>query len=178
MRNKRKRVSKRASYRLSAKAQNQKKRWHFLYIVYPSVGFPYFPSDEALVAVVRRYRRISFVGCERFPDHDVLIVRGVEDNMFRTIAEPEQKTVRRQFLDEIGALGLPSREIKPIILEELEGLCTVEGFQSIVWDGREIIARTQDDKRLRSHMRGKCYDPFKPLYHLCKTELPFFYEAA
>lgn len=178
MRNKLKIPIKRAVYRLSNKLQNKKKRWHFWYVIDPPPDLPFLPSDETLRTVIERYDRIRFAKCERLPDHDVLIVRGVEDNMFRTIAEPEQKLVKRLFLSEIGSIALPAREIKPVVLEELERLSEEENFENITWNGRHLVARTRDTRRLESHIRGKCFDPFKELFRLCKTELPFFYEAA
>lgn len=178
MRNKSKIPIKRAVYRLSSKLQNKKKRWHFWYVIDPPRDLPFLPSDETLRTVIERYNRIRFAKCERLPDHDVLIVRGVEDNMFRTIAESEQKLVRRLFLSEIGSIALPAREIKQVVLEELERLSDEESLENITWNGKHLIARTRDDKRRESHIWGKCLDPFKQLSRLCKTELPFFYEAA
>lgn len=179
MRNKPKIPLKRAIFRLIAKGRNKKKRWHFSYLINPPPDLPFLPSDESLRTLMERYERIRFFKCERLPDHDVLIVRGVEDNMFRTIAEPEQIIARRLFLSEIASIALPGpREIKAAILEELERLSEQEGFESITWTGRHAIARTRHNTTRESHMRGKCLDPFKELVRLCKPELPFFYEAA
>lgn len=178
MRNKANRTPRRATYRLSSKLQNKKKRWHFSYVVYPPSDAPFLPSDEALRTLVGGYDRIRFEKSERFPDRDVLVVRGVEDNMFRTIAEPEQKLMKRKFLFEVGAVALPARTISQAALEELRRLAEQEGFKNITWDGKHLIAYTACDKRSESHLSGTCRAPFRSLYRLCKTELPFYFEAA
>ena len=161
--------------------KNRKDVWHYSYWIRPPKGRPFFPSDEALRTIIARFPRIRFLSCTRFIDHDVLSVRGLDDNLFRTIADLAQRKMRRAFLRCIGECALTARlGVRPNIAAAAEQFLAKCGYVNTTWTGMDTISYTKD---------GYCYEgrkinqgphliPTKRFKRICRGELPFFYGTA
>lgn len=166
------------SFYSRAQWSKKRKRWLYVYVIYPPTASPFFPSDEALKTMVGRLPEIAFIKSERFSDRDCFYIFGLKRCIFSTRADSLSREIRLKFLREVGASSMSFRDVRPLVSEEATHLLRAERFEKIEWNGRHLVATTADGKRLESHLRGRCRTPFKQLFRLCKSELPFQYGAA
>jgi hypothetical protein len=158
----------------------KRRRWLYLYLIYPPKHKPFLPSDESLLTMVGHLPEVAFIESNRFKDRDYFLVFGLKRNIFTTRADFVSRTIRRQFLCEIGQASTTERIVRPSTLEAANLFLAECGFATVEWNGRQLIAHSKDNERYESsRVRGGIYwRPFQILLRACRPELPFSYGAA
>ncbi|MEK7602170.1 MAG: hypothetical protein AAB472_01680 [Patescibacteria group bacterium] len=171
----------RAEYRYVKKAWGKiRKRFLYLYAIYPPRATPLLPSDESLKTLLETIPSMRFHTCERFVDRDVLFIYGKNFNLFTTRASRDARRVRTTFLEQVAEMAEDVRIVPDNILEATRAFLSKYDFKSIEWNGRQAIAYSAGGGRYEGCrvVRGELVKPFRAFEQLCKPILPFYLEVA
>jgi hypothetical protein len=175
------RLTNRATYKFVKSGWGKKrKRWLHLYLIYPPESSPFLPSDEALETLVATIPDIRFHGSERFSTGDHFYVYGRNRNLFTARADSREKSLRKEFLRDVEAMALESRDVPLHVMEASCNFLKICSFVSVEWDGTQAIGYDAQHKRFEGKRvtGGIFWRPFREFERMCKPILPFTYEAA
>lgn len=170
-----------AEYRYVKKSWGKKrKRFLYLYVIYPPKATSFLPRDEALKTLIATIPSIRFHACERFVDRDLLFIYGGNFNLFTTRASRKARLVRRAFLQRIAEMAEEKRVIPEHILDATRTFLAEHAFKNVEWTGKQAIAYSARGGRYEGQrvVRGELVKPFRTFERLCKPILPFYLEIA
>lgn len=156
------------------------RRYLYLYAIHPPSSRPYLPSDETLRTMTAKLPGVRFWESDRFPDRDVFYVYGRKRSIFAKRGDPRLRSLRAQFLCEVGESALSERDIRPNVREAADRFLSDCGFVNVQWTGKDTISYDADGHRHEGRLtsEGASAFPTRRFKRICRGELPFFYGTA
>ncbi|HWU24708.1 MAG TPA: hypothetical protein VN086_03065 [Candidatus Paceibacterota bacterium] len=158
----------------------KRRRWLYIYAIYPSKDAPFLPSDEAIISMISHLPEVAFMESIRDKDMDRFLVFQLKKGIFSTRADRSSRELRKKFLSDIAQASSSQRSIRPATSAAVQRFLEENDFASVEWTGGKIVAYSKEGGRYESTQvrNGSYRQQLRVIHRICKIELPFYHGAA